>query len=195
MSNTNKEELDQKAITRLQASSQWLITEATGKIYANPDYAKAVTHDLIKHFQVALDGTPALNSDPTILRYMPKSRGVRYDIELLKNSAYKDETYEYWRIFVTSDKWATKQGKHCYFLVTKARSQTEKRTVLQTSSQFFHSYKQGDITILALDYEKDLKLRYKLSPWHFKQCYEQYPKITKEEVIVLRDGSYQVILN
>jgi hypothetical protein len=98
-------------------------------------------------------------------------------------------------IFVTSDKWATKQGEHCYFLVTKAKTQTETRTVLQSSSQFFHNYKQGDIMILALDYEKDLKLRYKLSPWYFKQCYEQYPAMIKEKVIVLRDGSYQVIPN
>jgi hypothetical protein len=195
MSNTNQEELDQKAVKRLQASSNWLITEATGKIYANPDYLKVINHDLIRHFQVALDGVPSLNSDPTILRYMPKSRGIRYDIELLKNTTYQNEVYEYWRIFVTSDKWATKQGNKCYFLVTKAATQIEKRTTLKISSQFFHNYKQEDTTILALDYEKDLKLRYKLSPWYFKQCYEKYPKIIKEKVIVLHDGSYQVIPN
>jgi hypothetical protein len=202
MSTTNKDQeakdqeaLDQKAITRLQVSSQWLIKEATGKIYANPAYAKAVTHDLIKHFQVSLEGTPALNSHPTILRYMPTSRGIRYDIELLKHTTYNHEVYEYWSIFVTSAKWATQQEKQCYFLVTKANNQTAPRTVLQSGAQFFHKYKQGDTTILTLDYEKNLGLRYKLSPWYFQQCYTHYPQLIKEKVIVLRDGTYQTIPN
>ncbi|MCK5896411.1 MAG: hypothetical protein KAG20_06370 [Cocleimonas sp.] len=189
------EALDQRAIKSLQASSQWLIKEATGKIYANPAYTKIVTHDLIKQFQVSLENTPALNSHPTILRYMPSSRGIRYDIELLQHTTYNNERYEYWRIFVTSEKWATKQIKQCYFLVTKARTQTETRTVLQSSPQFFHRYQQGDTTVLTLDFEKNLALRYKLSPWYFTQCYTHYPHLTKEKVIVLRNGSYQTISN
>ena len=190
MSSASELELNQKAINNLQQSSHWLITEATGRVYENPDYVESLKHELIKRFKVTLYSTPKLNNKTSILRYIPKSRGIYYDIELLKDATYNGEIYEYWFISISHKEWATKQGAKCQFIITQSPSKTKKRTILKNESQFFHVYDVNNQNVINLDYKNDLPLRYKLLPWNFKQCYENYPKLTKEKVVVLQDGSY-----
>lgn len=193
MSSTNGNELNRKSIEKLENSSRWLITEATGRVYADPNYTKSLVHDLIKRFKVTLYGTPKLNNGSSILRYIPKSRGIYYDIELLKDATYDNEVYEYWVILISYKGWASKQDGKCHFIVTKSQSKTEKRTILKDEPIFFHIYRVGGHNVIDLDYEKDLSIRYKLMPWDFKKCYKDYPKMTNEKIVILNGSFYKTI--
>jgi hypothetical protein len=192
MSNIDVDTLDKKAINNLEAASIWLVTKVTGKLYSDSSYAESLPHDLVHKYKLALDTIPKVNAGPEILRYIIKSRGIYYDIILLSDIEHNDEIYEYWKFSITTKKWATKQGNECRFMITKAPDKKGERIILRTENHFFHSYEEDDIMIFNLDY-KNLKLRYKLRPWYFKQCFENYPELTKEEIIILEDGSYKAV--
>ncbi len=193
MANASTYELDQTAIKNLEDSSIWLITEATGKLYADTAYSERLQKELIHKYQLNSYNAPRINSGVEILRYIPKARGIYYDIELLKNVEFDNELYEYWRISITSLNWATLQLKECRFIIAKTPNKTQNRTIIKTEKQFFHLFSIDNTVIFNFDYMHDLKLRYKLRPWYFKKCYINYQEITKDKIVILNDGSYKAI--
>ena len=191
MANASTQELDQTAIKDLEDSSIWLITEATGKLYADPSYSSRLQQELFHKYQLNTHNSPKLNAGSEILRYIPKARGIYYDIELLKNAEFWNDLYEYWIIYITSLEWATAQLKECRFIVTKTPNKIQNRVILKMEKQFFHSFNVNNTVVFNLDYKHDLQLRYKLRPWYFEKYFINYPEITKEEIVILNDGSYK----
>lgn len=190
MSNANDIELDKNAIERLEAASVWLITEVTGQLYSDRSFSDVLPRELIKRYKLTSLNSPKVNGENHILRFIPKSRGIYYDIELMEEAEHQGQIYEYWKIYISSKSWATKQGNECRFLVTRAANKSAQRQIVKDEKQFFHSYYVDHTSVLNLDYQDDLKLRYKLRPWALKECFQNYPQITQEKIMLLPDGKY-----
>lgn len=193
MSNANVIELDNNAIMRLDESSAWLIEQATGRLYLDNSYSEKLIEELARNFKLTFEASPQFNVVSELPRYIIKARGIYYDIKLLTSAEYEDNFYEYWVILITSLDWATNQANKCKFIVTKTRKKTEKRMILKKEIQFFHNFKIDGKEVISLDYENDLKLRYSLLPWYFRDCYENYQELKEEEVVIRKDGSYTII--
>ncbi len=182
--------LDERAVKRLDAASLWLITDAAGQLYSDPSFSETLPNELIEKYKLTFLNSPKLNGENHILRYIIKSRGIYYDIELLQDAEYQKQIYEYWKIYISSKSWATKQGNECRFLVTRSTDKFSQRQIIKDEKQFFHSCDVGDTEVLNLNYLDDLKLRYKLRPWLLKEYFKDYPEINQTEIILLPDGSY-----
>lgn len=188
------EELDKKGLERLEKTTEWLITEATGSLHKDPNQIDNIESTLINKFKLRLYNTPKINPvAPIKLRYIISSRGIYYDINLIEKSYHKDKLYEYWVITITSLDWATTQLKDTVFLVSETSSEKSDRTIIARDSQFFSTFEIDQTKILEIDFQNNIKLRYSLKPWYFNTNYSKYPDLTSKEVIILENGEYKLI--
>ena len=178
MTSTNDRKLDQAAIERLEAATLWLITEATPRLFAAPDSGPEITRELIAKHRVGSYIVPGIGEEYEIVRYIPKSRGLYYDISLLTATEHAGRRYEYWVVFRLSKDWATPKLNDCRFIITSSNGAVGIREIVENRREFFHNFRVSGTTIFDLDY-RDPKLRSKLGPQDSPGCFADYPELMR----------------
>ena len=166
-------ELDQAAIDRLESATRWLITDATPRLYSGTATGEQIVKELIHRHKVTSYIVPRIGDDYELVRYIPKSRGLYYDVLLLTSTTHQGRRYEYWVVFRTSKDWATLKMHDCRFLIATSSDERTKRTIVQSQRTFIERYYENGTAILDLS-DLNPALRAKLRPDEFEGCYEHH---------------------
>lgn len=181
-------DLDRSAVDRLDAATQWLITDglATARDFG-VDRLKKV---LIEGFAVQLWVTPETEPERGDVAFRIKSRGINTDVVLVATAPVDGLGYEYWTAKTSAREWSA-PIRRARFWITSATAAWGPRTILERSEVFIPAFALGERRIFDAT-AFPLAAVYRLEPWAYPDQFVGSPW-TGIRVWIDEGGTYRTM--
>lgn len=171
-----------KMMENMTSASLWIIQDGIN-VFSEKG-KNGIHRKLVDEWGVQIWVDPWVETERYLAQFRIKARGINYDIHNLYREKAGRYFYEFWLIKIAAKSWSGESDRSIFYM-TKTTDIYGHREILETSDQFFDSYKV-DNRVIRLP-TNNLELLYDMEAWLFPDNYRE-SDLKDRKVVMNSDG-------